>query len=87
MQELLIYKTKLLNNNMNGQGAFVDNVGDLELIEREDDIESLNDKNQQLRLKVKDLTEDNLMMKSRIIELNEIVKELTTNSSKNKGQM
>eukprot|EP00347_Sterkiella_histriomuscorum_P022561 403338020 len=73
-QELLIYKNKL----MNGQGF--DNV-DLEMIEREDDIELLNDKNQQLRLKVKDLGEDNLLMKQRIIELNEIVKDLSIKRS------
>lgn len=48
------------------------------MIEREDDIELLNDKNQQLRLKLKDTNEDNILLKMRVIELNDLIKNLSS---------
>ena len=66
-QELAIYRNKLTN------GKGFEGV-DLEMIEREDDIDSLNDKNQQMRIKIKEMAEDNLLLKHRLIEQNELLK-------------
>ena len=58
-------------------GNGFEDLQDLKMIELEDDVGHLSVENQELRVQKKDLVEQNLVLKVRVIELNEIIKDIT----------
>ena len=60
------------------QGSGFDELKDLRVIELEDDYGHLIKDNQELRLKIKDVSQQNSMLRLRLIELNDILKDITS---------
>jgi len=53
---------------------------ELKVIELEDDVGHLNAENMELRLNLKEVISKNIVQQARIIELNELIKDLTSKS-------